>query len=351
MVHTKQWLLAQKPSDLPQLDGPNATFKLSETDLPDPKDGEVLVKTVYISNDPAQRGWISPNIDPARLYTKPVQEGTPMHARSICQIVDSISPEHKNGDWVLASTGWSEYAVFPANQLQPAPDLPGGLPRTLYMGSLGFPGLTAYFGLTEVVNTTKDDIVIVSGAAGATGNVAVQVAKNIIGCKKVIGIAGSDEKCRWVETLGADICLNYKSSTFKEDLKKQTSGPDGFANVYFDNVGGEILDLCLSRMAMNGRIAACGAISNYNNAPERTTGIKNWFEVITMRLQIKGFIVLDYMKQFPEAIELFRKALGEGKLKVENSEHVVRTKFEDVPKTWLKLFSGENTGKLVTALV
>jgi NADPH-dependent curcumin reductase CurA len=185
-----------------------------------------------------------------------------------------------------------------------------GMSKTHYLGALGLTGLTAYFGLTEVVNTTKDDIVVISGAAGATGMMAVQIAKHIIGCKKVIGMAGSDEKCKWVESLGADLCLNCKSSargcagrhaeihpdkssSFKEDLKKATLGPDNYANVYFDNVGGEILDFMLTRMAKFGRVSCCGAISNYNSSGDTMVGVKNWFEVITMRLMCKGFIVLD----------------------------------------------------------
>jgi len=350
MVRTKQWLLANKPTDLPILEGPNATFKHVEVDLPDPKDDEILVKSVYLSNDPAQRGWISNNIKPERLYTTPVKEGTPMHARSLAQVIESKSSSYKPKDWVLAPTGWSEYAVVQAKMVQPAPDLPGGLSRTLYLGALGLTGMTAYFGLTEVVRTTKDDIVVISGAAGATGSMAVQIAKKLIGCKKVIGIAGSEEKCKWVRSLGADVCLNYKSSSFADDLAKSTPGPDGFASVYFDNVGGEILDLMFTRMAKYGRIAACGAISNYNASPERTTGLKNWFEVISMRLEVRGFIVIDYISQMPQARELFRKALEDGKLKVDEGEHIVKASFEEIPNTWMLLFSGSNTGKLITAL-
>ena len=208
MVKTRQWLLANKPTGLPQLDGPDQTFKLVETELPDLKDDEVLVKLVYLSNDPAQRGWISKNINPERLYVEPVKEGTPMHARGLAEVVESKSSTYKKGDTVIASTGWSEYAIKPTKEVQPAKDLPSGMSKTHYLGALGLTGLTAYFGLTEVVNTTKDDIVVVSGAAGATGMMAVQIAKHIIGCKKVIGMAGSDDKCKWVESIGADLCLN-----------------------------------------------------------------------------------------------------------------------------------------------
>ena len=198
MVKTHQWLLEKKPTDLPQLDGPDQTFKLVETELPEPKDDEVLVKLTHLSNDPAQRGWIDPNINPDRLYVPPVKVGEPMRARGLCEVVESKSSSFKVGDTVLASLGWTEYAVIPAKELQPAPDLPGGVSKTHYLGALGLTGLTAYFGLKETASTTKDDIVVVSGAAGATGMMAVQIAKNIIGCKKVIGTAGTDEKCKWV---------------------------------------------------------------------------------------------------------------------------------------------------------
>lgn len=348
MVNTRQWILAQKPSDMPRLTGQDATFKLVQVDLPDLRDGQLLVKTLFLSNDPAQRAWITPGIDPARLYTSPVPEGSPMRARGLAQVVDSKASSFQKGDYLLAATNWAEYAIVDASTCQPAPELPRGLARTHYLGALGLTGLTAYYGTKEIARASADDVVVVSGAAGATGSMAVQIAKNLLNCKTVIGIAGSDDKCKWVESLGADRCLNYKSSTFRDDLKAAT--PE-FVNVYFDNVGGEILDLMLSRMAMHGRIAACGAISNYNAAADRMTGIKNWFEVISMRLEIRGFIVLDYISKTKETMEIFRNALQEGKLKIdEQSEHVVKVGFEDVPKTWMHLFEGGNTGKLITAL-
>ncbi|KAF7193991.1 putative membrane protein [Pseudocercospora fuligena] len=347
MVKTRQWQLANKPRDEPKLDGPEQTFELVETNLPEPKDDELLVKLLCLSNDPAQRGWIDADIPEERLYVPPVQLGAPMNARGLAEVVESKSEKFKKGDTVVASTGWSEYRVVPASQVQPAGDLPGGKSKTHYLGALGLTGLTAYFGLTGVANTTKDDVVVVSGAAGATGSMAVQIAKKIIGSKKVIGIAGTDEKCRWVEKIGADVCLNYKSKTFAEDLKKAT--PD-FASVYFDNVAGEILDLMLSRLGKGGRVIACGAISSYNTSQERTTGLKNWFEIVIMRLQVKGFIVLDFMKDFPKALELFKEAVADGRLDIEGGETVIKTDFEGIPKTWLKLFDGSNQGKLITQL-
>lgn len=216
MVKTRQWILAEKPTDLPQLEGSNPTFKIKETELPDLQDDQVLVKAIYLSNDPAQRGWISRGIDPERLYVPPVKEGEPMRARGLCEVVESKSSKYKSGDTVLASINWCEYGIFPAKECQPAPEIPGGYGKTNYLGALGLTGLTAYFGLTEIVGTTSEDIVVVSGAAGATGMMAVQIAKHILKCKKVIGMAGSDEKCKWVEGLGADLCLNCESTNAQQ---------------------------------------------------------------------------------------------------------------------------------------
>jgi NADPH-dependent curcumin reductase CurA len=347
-ISTRQWLLAEKPTDLPVLDGPSQTFRLETKDLPAVEDDQVLVKILYLSNDPAQRGWISKEIDPDRLYTIPVKLNTPMHARALCEVVESKSTRIKKGMMILAAPGWTEYAVLDAKAVQPAPDLPGGLNITHYLGALGGTGLTAYYGLKIVAEAEASDRVVVSGAAGATGSMVVQIAKKLIGCKRVIGIAGSDEKCRWVESLGADVCLNYKKSTFQGDLIKET---DGFIDVYFDNVGGEILDLMLTRMAKGGRIAACGAISNYNKSASKQDGLKNWFEVISMRIQIRGFIVTDYLSKRAEVLDIFRKAIEDRRLNINaESEQVVPAKFDEIPKVWMKLFEGSNTGKLVTAV-
>jgi NADPH-dependent curcumin reductase CurA len=334
MVQTRQWVLTNRPDGRPVIDGPNATFTLKDAETGPVKDDHILVKTLYLSNDPAQRGWLSKMEDPSRLYVPPVQEGEVMRARGLAEVVESASSKFKKGDVVIATTGWAEKIVLPANQVQPAPQLPGGLNATHYLGALGLTGLTAWGGLTQIARAAPEDVVVISGAAGATGSMAVQIAKKLIGCKRVIGIAGSDKKCSWVKSLGADECLNYKSPSFAADLKKAT--PD-FANVYFDNVGGEILDLMLTRMA------------NYNSSGDSITGLKNWFEVISMRIKLEGFIVMDFADKWAEAIELFKKGVEDGRLTVTGeNEHIVETKFEDVPATWMLLFEGANQGKLVT---
>ena len=344
-----QFKLVNPPTDLPELDGPSATWSIDTQDLPSLKDDQVLVKTVYISNDPAQRGWIQKGIDPNRLYTPPVQKGETMRSRNIAQVLDSTSDKYAKGDLVTANNGWSDYIVLDSNKVERKLESVPGLKDTHFLGALGMTGLTAYVGIKEVARAGPSDTVVVSGAAGATGSMVVQIAKHMLGCKRVIGMAGEDSKCRWVERLGADVCLNYKDSDFTEKLNKET---EGYVEVYFDNVGGDILDLMLTRVKRHGRVAACGAITQYNKGEH--DGLKNWFQVIANRIEIKGFIVLDYVAEgkAPAAIGELLKSFKDGKITVgDENETVVDTKFEDVPKTWMRLFEGKNTGKLVTKLV
>lgn len=268
---TSQWVLAKKPTKFPILSGPDATWTLKrDVPLPQLQEEQVLVETLYISNDPAQRTWIS-DLDPARLYTDPVNVGDVMRvARQTCKVLDSKADNVKTGSLVNASLGWTQYAVVEAKLVLPIKEIPG-LSITHYLGAFGGVGLTAWHGLTEVAHATKDDAVVVSGAAGGTGSMVVRIAKHMIGCKKVIGIAGGKEKCKWVESLGADVCVDYKSGSFVDDLKKAT---DGKVEVYFDNVAGSILDLMLPRMKRYGRVVACGAIANYNASAGEAFGAR-----------------------------------------------------------------------------
>lgn len=345
----KQWVLSNPPHADPVLEGDNATFKLETTTLPEVGADQVLVKILYLSNDPAQRGWIEKDMDPERLYVPPVQKGEVMRAFGIGEVIESNVDSLKKGTLVTGSLGWTDYAVVKADEVRPvAADEKSGIRVTNYLGSLGATGLTAYYGIADIARAKPEDTVVVSGAAGATGSMVVQIAKHLIGCKKVIGIAGGEKKCKWVESLGADICVDYKAASFKEDLKKAT---EGYVEVYFDNVGGEILDLMLSRIKRFGRIAACGAISIYNSMGE--TGVKNWFEIIANRIEVRGFIVLDAMTSGKAGPMLgaITQGVKDGKIKIDpESETIVPTKFEDVPKTWTTLFSGGNQGKLITEI-
>ncbi|KAF2090435.1 NAD(P)-binding protein [Saccharata proteae CBS 121410] len=349
--HTRQWVLANHPAGTPILTGPNPTFRLETAALPLPlKPNHLLLRPLYFSNDPAQRGWISPHRNPDRLYVPPVALDSPMRSGAIAEIVESTVEEEGFEKGGLVSTfegSWSEWLVLGREQVQRVPSVEG-IGASTWLGALGGPGLTAWYGTKIVAETKKEDIFVVSGAAGATGSMCVQIAKNIIGCRKVIGIAGSPEKCRWVESLGADACVDYKSPTFKKDFLAATDNE--YVNVYFDNVGGEILDFMLSRMAREGRVACCGAISSYNTG---ITKLRSWGEIISMRLKLKGFIVLDWVKEgrAGESVAELAKAAKEGRIRIgEENETVVETGFEDVPGTWLKLFEGANRGKLVTKL-
>ncbi|KAF1985119.1 NAD(P)-binding protein [Aulographum hederae CBS 113979] len=346
---TRQWILANKPTDLPVFSGPNATFKLETKDLPPLKDGQVLIQAIHLSNDPAQRGWIDKHVDPARLYVPPVQVGDIMRASAVCKVVASKAPKLKEGDLIQGFTGWAEFAVVDADTLNPIPGTDKISP-THALGALGLTGLTAWYGMVHVVGTKKEDAVVISGAAGATGQIAVQIAKNVIGCRKVIGIAGGTDKCKFVESIGADVCLDYKSGSFQDDVSKAVKEAGG-AEVYFDNVGGQILDQMLSLLNRHGRVAACGAISDYNSSEKNA--IRNYFEVISNRLEIKGFIIFDMYTRglADEGLKALTDAAISGKIKLgEKSETIVKVPFEKVPETWMMLFEGGNWGKLVTTL-
>ncbi|KAJ4396331.1 quinone oxidoreductase [Gnomoniopsis smithogilvyi] len=344
---TKQWVFSAYPEGLPTTTGANPTFKLTEKTLPELPDGQVLLKNLYFSNDPAQRTWIDKYEDESRLYVPPVKLGNNMRAGAIAEVIESKASNLKKGDHVIgASNEWTQYAVVDAKGLSALQPLPNNLPITHYHGALGLTGLTAYHGLVDVGKATKDDVLVVSGAAGATGSMVVQIAKKMIGVKKVIGLAGGPKKCEWVKKLGADECIDYKTADWKAKLAKAATG----STLYYDNVGGEILDLMLTRLEKHGRVIACGAISSYNDSG-KSVGPENWFQIISMSLRVEGFIVLNYADKFAESRELLVKALEKGQLDITEGEHVVDTKFEDVPKTWLQLFEGGNTGKLITKLI
>jgi NADPH-dependent curcumin reductase CurA len=343
---TKAYIVAKRPKDHPILEGPDATFKLVENKLPELQDGQILVKTLYLSNDPAQRGWLDKYEDESRLYVPPVQEGEIMRAGGIYEVLASKNKDFPTGAKTQGYSGWTEYAVITPEQIgaRVLQEIPG-VSVTHFLGAFGGTGLTAYFGLINVGEAKKGETIIVSGAAGATGSMVVQIAKHIVGAKKIIGLAGTDEKCRWVESLGADVCINYKKD-WKNELIKHT---DGYADVYFDNVGGEQLNFALKRLGRHGRVVACGAIADYN-ASEKS-GLTNWFEVIAMRLKITGFIVIDFAADFGRAIGELVQSVKEGKIQVSDAnETVIESSFEDIPKTWTKLFEGSNQGKLVTKL-
>lgn len=189
-TQTKQWIFAESPRGLPTTTGPKPTFKLVTSPLPALKEKQVLVRTIYLSNDPAQRGWISPIAEPGRFYVPPVPKDTPMRASALCEVLASRDARVKVASRVVANAGWSEYSVLNARECTPAPPLPRGLSDTHYLGALGANGLTAYYGLIEIAQAKPTDVLVVSGAAGATGSMVVKIARQLLGCRKIIGIAG-----------------------------------------------------------------------------------------------------------------------------------------------------------------
>ena len=325
-MKNRQWLLAQRP------DGPirDSDFKLVETDVPTPGEGQVHVRNLMLSCDPTQRGWIAFD-----TYLPAVKIGEVVRSLGAGRIEASNHPEFKVGDIVSGLVGWQDHVVMnPKGQLN---KLPPNAPLELAMGVLGLTGLTAYFGLLEVGRPVAGETVVVSGAAGATGSVVGQIAK-IKGCR-AIGIAGGAEKCRWLtDEAGFDGAINYKSESVPARLKELC--PKGL-DVFFDNVGGAVLDAALARLAMRGRVVLCGGIANYN-ATEPSPGPKNYLNLITKRGRMEGFLVTDYMSRAGEAIQALAGWVQAGKIKHKVD---VQHGLENAPATLRRLFEGRNDGK------
>jgi NADPH-dependent curcumin reductase CurA len=329
MKPNKQLLLKKRPVGLPEKD----TWELVEANLPQPNKGEFLIKCEYISLDPAMRGWLNDT----KSYIPPVQINEVMRAGGVGKIIESKHSDFKEGDYVYGQTGVQQYVTSDGKGFHLIdPDI---APLPMYLGALGMTGMTAYFGILEVGKLREGDTVLVSGAAGAVGSVVGQIAK-IKNCK-VIGIAGGTDKCKYlVEELGFDGAIDYKNDDIRIKLKEYF--PKGI-DVYFDNVGGEILDICLERIAMNARVVICGGISRYN-ATEPVPGPKNYFNLVFRRARMEGFIVIDYIPRFPEAIAEMKGWIEQGLIK--QSATIVEG-FENLPKALIALFEGANTGKMM----
>jgi NADPH-dependent curcumin reductase CurA len=325
----RQFRLAARPVGLPK----RSDWSLTEEPAPAPGDGEFLVQILYISLDPAMRGWMNE----VRSYVAPVGIGEVMRAGVVGRVVASKHPGFAAGDHVYGAFGVQEYALSKGDGVTKVD--PGLAPLPVYLGTLGMPGMTAYFGLLDVGKPKAGETVVVSGAAGAVGTVVGQIAR-IVGCR-VVGIAGGAEKCRYVvDELGFDAAVDYKT----QDVRKALRGhcPNG-VDVYFDNVGGDILDAALANLARHARIVLCGAISQYNN----TTAIKgpsNYLSLLINRASMTGMVVFDYADRYPEAFRAMAGWRAAGELK---SREDIVTGFVNFPETLLKLFAGENLGKLV----
>ena len=326
--------LAARPVGLPTRTGWSFTTEA----VAEPDAGGILVKTLSLSLDPAMRGWMNEG----KSYIPPVEIGAVMRAGGIGVVVASRSPAFAVGDAVSAGLGVQEYCAIPAGELKRS----GVFKIDSRLGSanqwlnvLGMPGMTGYFGLMDVGQPQAGETVVVSGAAGAVGQTVGQLAR-IKGCR-VVGIAGGPAKCEWVvKELGFDACVDYKAGNVRDDLK--AACPKG-VDIYFDNVGGDILDVVLARINRKARIIICGAISQYNNtAPVQ--GPKNYLSLLVNRARMEGIVVFDYTERFPLAVAELAGYLKDGRMK---SKEDVVVGLDTFPETLLKLFNGENFGKLV----
>ncbi len=325
----KRILLAKRPEGLPQED----TWTCDEVEIPEVQDGEFLVQHHYISLDPAMRGWLRDQ----RSYIAPVAVGDVMRAASVGEIVTSKHSLFPEGAYVAGWGGVQQYCVTDGAGWYTVD--PALAPLETYIGTLGMPGMTAYFGLLEVGKAKVGDTVLVSGAAGAVGSVVGQIAK-IHGCH-IVGIAGGPEKCKYiVDELGFDGAIDYKNENIREGIK--THCPKG-VDVYFDNVGGEILNTALTRINRGARVVICGAISQYN-ATEPMKGPSNYMSLLVNSASMIGFVVMNYRHRYKEAALTMGQWLAEGKLK---SREDVYNGIANFHQTFLRLFSGEKLGKLV----
>jgi NADPH-dependent curcumin reductase CurA len=334
-VSNHQVRLAARPVGLPTLEN----WQFTAEPVADPGEGGVVVKVLMLSLDPAMRGWMNEG----KSYIAPVGIGEVMRAGGVGEVVASHSAEFAVGDHVSGSMGVQEYCVLDANALRRAGLVkidPKLAPLQKWLNPLGMPGMTGYFGLLDVGLPSEGETVVVSGAAGAVGQMVGQIAK-IKGCR-VVGIAGGRDKCDFVvRDLGFDACIDYKGGSVREGLKQHC--PKG-VDVYFDNVGGEILDTVLTRINRGARIVICGAISQYN-ATGAVQGPKNYLSLLVNRARMEGIVVFDWAQRFPEAIAQIAKWMNEGRFR--SREDIVEGGVAKFPEALNMLFSGENFGKLV----
>lgn len=322
----RQVLLIEKPKE--KL-GPEH-FRLAQTPIAEPEDGEALVKVRYISLDAANRAWMQ-----GATYRAAVDAGSVMPGGGIAEVVRSKAAGLAPGDIVFADTGWQDYATLPGKHLTKLPKIE---PLTHLLSVYGIAGLTAYFGLLDIGKPVAGETVVVSAAAGSVGSIVGQIAK-IKGCR-VVGVAGGKEKCDWlVNQLGFDAAVDYKDGALFKALR--TAAPNGI-DVYFDNVGGDVLEACLPQMNLKGRIVCCGAVSQYDRTPSATgpRGVPGL--IVVKRLIMQGFIVMDYMDRRDQAVTELHGWVASGKLKVQED---VIDGLENTPQALIGLLAGENRGK------
>ena len=328
----RQWRLRTRPAGRLK----ESDFEWREEPVPAVAPGQVLVRTLYASLDPTHRIWAS-DMD---QYMPPVELGAVMRAGAIAEVVESTVPEFAAGDLVSGLMGWQDWTlVDDPRMLRKLPRSRGDVPLTAYMGAVGIIGATAYFGVRAIGQARAGDTMVVTTAGGAVGSIAGQIGK-IDGCR-VVGVAGSDEKCRWiVDQLGFDAAVNYKTESLEEALRSHC--PDGI-DVVFENVGGAQLDASLALINLNARIVICGLIAQYN-AEAPVPGPYRFAQILMKRARVEGFIVTDFLERFPEALGQLGEWLAEGRLKYRVD---VVDGLENAPAAINKLFDGTNKGKLI----
>lgn len=326
-----QVLLERRPLGAVQ----ESDFRIVESPVPQPGENEILVRNEYLSLDPYMRG----RMNDVKSYAKKVELGEVMVGGTVGEVIESRNAKFKVGDKVLGAFGWQLYGVSDGTGVQKISDT--RIPITAYLGVVGMPGVTAYIGLMDIGQPKAGETVVVSAASGAVGSVVGQLAK-IHGCRAV-GIAGGADKCRYVvEELGFDACVDYKAGRLHEDLKDATPGG---IDVYFENVGGEILDAVLRRVNPFARIPLCGLVSQYNATDPY--GVKNFASLLVNRVKVQGFIVSDHMGRWPAALKDLSQWVAEGRLKYRES---VAQGLPNAPSAFIGLLSGKNFGKQLVKL-
>ncbi|WP_109355280.1 NADP-dependent oxidoreductase [Sphingorhabdus sp. EL138] len=332
MTDNRQWLINGRPKGRGLVDD---DFKKVVTPVPEVAEGHVLVKNEILGFDPAQKGWME-NIGG---YVAPTEIGEVMRGSGVGTVVESRDEKFAVGDKVMGMLRWQDYAMLPGSELNKVPDdeLLGA-----NLGALGTTGMTAYFGLLKHGRPQPGDTLVVSGAAGATGSMVGQIGK-IAGCR-TIGIAGGKEKCDWLtQDVGYDHAIDYKNEDVRAKLKELCNQS---INVFYDNVGGSILNDALSHIAMHARVVICGGISRYEKG-DMPAGPENYFNLIFKRGTMSGFIVLDYMSEYPEAQKRMRQWIKEGKITFKED---IQEGFDNIPNTLKRLFAGQNFGKQMLRL-
>jgi NADPH-dependent curcumin reductase CurA len=331
MPQNKAWTVASFPTGALS----ESNFKLVESPAPSPKEGEVLVKNLWLSLDPYMRGRLSQS----KSYTKGVEVGDVMTGETAGEVVESKHPGFKPGDKVTAPSGWQLYCCLKGEMLTKVDA--SKVPLSYFLGALGMPGRTAYFGMKDICQPKPGDTVVVSAASGAVGSVVGQIAK--AWGARAVGIAGGKAKCDYVKNeLGFDACIDYKQGDLNENLK--AAAPKGI-DCYFENVGGVILDTVLRHMNVKSRIAVCGLISDYNTT--EPYGVKMFRSILVNRIKVQGLIVFDWLERYPEGNKALQDLAAAGKLKTRES---VLEGIEQAPRGLIGLLKGENFGKQLIKL-